>query len=69
MEKNKIQCFFCVNNREPDYKDAEVLKKFISVQAKIWTRKKSKLCAYHQRKFAKALKRGRYLALVPYTTR
>lgn len=65
----KKQCFFCVNNRELDYKDSDTIKKFLSVQGKIWPRRKSGLCAFHQRKFAEATKRARYLALAPYTTR
>lgn len=64
------QCFFCTNNREVlDHKDSEMLKKFMSTQAKIWPRRKSGLCAYHQRQFAQAVKRARYLGLVPYTNR
>ncbi|MBI2055769.1 MAG: 30S ribosomal protein S18 [Candidatus Sungbacteria bacterium] len=64
------QCFFCTNNRNIiDYKDAELLKKFMSSNAKIYPRRKSGLCALHQRRVAIAVKRARFLALVPYTTR
>lgn len=64
------QCFFCTTNREViDYKDPEMLKQFLSSQAKIYPRRKSGLCARHQRLFARAAKRSRYLALVPYTNR
>ena len=64
------QCFFCTNNnRVIDYKDSETLRKFMSSQAKVYPRRKSGLCAYHQRKVANAIKRARYLALVPFTTR
>lgn len=64
------QCFFCTMNRDVvDYKDAELLRRFLSVQAKIYPRRKSGLCARHQRKVAEAVKRARYLGLVPYTTR
>lgn len=64
------QCFFCTNNRNIiDYKDAELLKKFMSSNAKIYPRRKSGLCALHQRRVALAIKRARFLALVPYTTR
>ena len=66
----KKQCHFCTNNREiVDYKNAELMRKFMSSQAKIWPRRKSGLCAYHQREFAEAVKRSRYLGLVPYTNR
>ena len=68
IEKKK--CFFCTTNRDVvDYKDAELLRRFMSVQAKIYPRRKSGLCARHQRKLATAVKRARYLALIPFTTR
>lgn len=64
------QCFFCTNNRNIlDYKDSELLRRFMSSQAKIYPRRKSGLCASHQRRMAFAIKRARFLALVPYTTR
>ncbi len=65
----KKQCYFCTTNRDViDYKDAELLRRFMSSQAKIYPRKKSGLCARHTRRLAVAVKRARYLALVPYTT-
>ena len=68
--QEKKQCFFCTTNRDVvDYKDAETLRRFMSVQAKIYPRRKSGLCAYHQRRLATAIKRARYLALIPFTTR
>lgn len=68
--QEKKQCFFCTTNRDVvDYKDGELLKRFMSVQAKIYPRRKSGLCAYHQRRLATAIKRARYLALIPFTTR
>ena len=70
QQVEKKQCFFCTMNRDVvDYKDAELLRRFMSVQAKIYPRRKSGLCARHQRKVAEAIKRSRYLALIPYTTR
>ncbi len=64
------QCVFCTTNRDViDYKNGDALRQFMSVQGKIYARRKSGLCARHQRKLAAAIKRARYLALVPYTTR
>ena len=64
------QCFFCTTNMNViDYKDVETLKRFLSSQAKIYPRRKSGLCAKHQRMLAESIKRARFLALVPYTTR
>ncbi len=70
IEQERKQCHFCTSNREViNYKDAESLRRFMSSHGKIYPRKKSGLCARHQRAFATAVKRARYLALVPYTTR
>jgi len=70
MDNKVKQCLFCTTNRSViDYKNAENLRQFMSVQGKIYSRRKSGLCARHQRHLATAIKRARYLALVPYTTR
>lgn len=62
------QCYFCSQNlNEIDYKDAELLRKFISGQAKIIDPKFSGVCAKHQRRLAIAVKRSRYLGLLPFT--
>ena len=64
------QCFFCAANiKVIDYKDADLLRKFMNPQGKIVKRFKSGTCAYHQRVLSGAIKRARYLALVPFTTR
>jgi len=62
-------CSFCVNHvKHIDYKDVSTLKRFISEQCKIESRRKSGVCARHQRVLAAAIKRARHLALVPYST-
>ena len=53
----------------PDYKNYEVLDKFMSDRAKISGRDRSGLCAKHQRQLAAAVKRARHLALLPFTGR
>jgi small subunit ribosomal protein S18 len=64
MEK---QCYFCTSNiKTVDYKDSELLKRFLSPQAKILPRRKTSVCAKHQRKLAKAVKRSRQMALLPF---
>jgi small subunit ribosomal protein S18 len=50
-----------------DYKDVNRLKRYLSDRAKIEPRRKTGTCAGHQRALAAALKRARYLALLPYT--
>jgi len=62
-----MQCFFCSQNlKEIDYKDVELLRRFISGQAKIIDPKHTGTCAKHQRKVAQAIKRARYLGLLPF---
>lgn len=69
MAKKK-QCHFCVNNiREIDYKDSQTLRRFISSYGKIAPRKRSGLCAKHQRKISTAIKRARIMALLPATNK
>ena len=65
-----MACYFCQRNIiEIDYKDTEILKKFISGLAKIRAKKRTGVCSGHQRKLAKAIKRARHLGLLPYTTK
>ncbi|PIR70384.1 MAG: 30S ribosomal protein S18 [Candidatus Niyogibacteria bacterium CG10_big_fil_rev_8_21_14_0_10_42_19] len=63
------QCYFCTSNiKSINYKDAEVLKRFLSPQSKILPKRKTSVCAKHQRKMAQAVKRARVLGLVPFMT-
>lgn len=63
-------CHFCVNNsQEIDYKDIQTLRRFISSYAKIVPRKRSAVCAKHQRKLAAAIKQARIMALLPFTNK
>ena len=50
-----------------DYKDTESLKKMLSGNGKIQSRKRTGANAQEQRRVAKAVKRARYMALLPYT--
>jgi small subunit ribosomal protein S18 len=60
-------CYFCTNNiKDIDYQDVETLKRFLDAQAKIIAAKYSGVCAKHQRRLAKAIKRARILALLPF---
>lgn len=64
------RCHFCVNGmKDADYKDGTLLRKFISSYAKIMPRRRSHLCAKHQRKVAEAIKRARFLAILPFVTK
>jgi small subunit ribosomal protein S18 len=66
----KKSCRFCADNIEDvDYKDVKVLQKFLNSYGKIDTRKRSGLCARHQRKLATAIKRSRIMALLPFVNK
>ena len=61
-----MACYFCQKNiKEVDFKDSELLKKFISGLAKIRPRKRTGVCSKHQRKLSKAIKRAKHLGLLP----
>jgi len=63
-----MPCYFCVKNiKEIDYKDTELLQRFISGSGKIRSKTRTGLCSKHQRKVAKEIKRARHLGLLAYT--
>ena len=65
---NQKQCFFCSQNiSEVDYKEIDMLNRFISGQAKIIDPRHTGVCAKHQRELARAIKRARFMALLPFT--
>ena len=59
-------CPFCEEKKVPDYKDPEVLHKFLSERSRILSRERSGVCARHQRMLSREVKRARFLALLPY---
>ncbi|MFH1459805.1 MAG: 30S ribosomal protein S18 [Candidatus Omnitrophota bacterium] len=64
----KRTCRFCTEKIEKiDYKDINRLIKFITERGKIVPSRVSGNCAKHQRKLAEAIKRARFVALLPYT--
>jgi small subunit ribosomal protein S18 len=67
--KKKV-CIFCKEHIEwVDYKDVNLLRRFMSDRGKIRARRVSGNCAQHQREVAVAIKTARELALLPYTQR
>lgn len=64
--KKKV-CFFTKNKITfIDYKDVELLKKFVSPSGRISPRRLTGTCAKSQRELARAVKNARYMALLPY---
>ncbi|MDY6868822.1 MAG: 30S ribosomal protein S18 [Chloroflexota bacterium] len=61
-------CQFCNNKDiEIDYKNVELLKRYIDDVGKIRSRRQTGTCAKHQREVAKAIKNARHIALLPFT--
>lgn len=67
MARQRKTCPVCESGtRTIDYKDDRRLGRFISERGKILPRRISGMCARHQRQVGTAVKRARYLALLPY---
>jgi len=62
----KKNCVFCKNELDIDYKNIELLGKYVSSRGRIAARRISGNCAKHQRKVAQEIKRARYMNLLPY---
>ncbi len=66
-KRRRKVCEFCVEGVDLiDYKDVTRLSKFLTERSKIFSRRAAGTCAKHQRELAVALKRARYMALLPY---
>ena len=67
MRRRKKVCVFCADkNQVIDYKDANLLRKYISERGKILPRRITGNCEKHQRALTVAVKRARQIALIPY---
>lgn len=64
--KVKKNCDFCHKGINPDYKQIEILKVHISERGKILGKDVTGICAKHQRKLTKEIKRARFVALLPF---
>jgi small subunit ribosomal protein S18 len=62
-------CQFCTDKSVLiDYKQGELLRRFVSEDGKIRPRRQTGTCAKHQRELAVAIKRARHIALLPFTS-
>lgn len=65
-----MKCYFTQNNIvHIDYKDVDLLKKFLNPHARMISRKRTGTTAKNQRNLAEAVKRARFLGLLPYVAR
>lgn len=64
------QDYFSSNNiKHIDYKDIEVLKRFLTPSARMLSRRRTDTTAKNQRKLAEAIKRARFMGLLPYVAK
>lgn len=64
------QDYFSSNNiKFIDYKDVEILKKFLNPNGRILARKRTGVTAKNQRELAVAIKRSRFMGLIPYVAK
>ena len=69
QRRRKKVCYFCANHIDYiDYKDVELLKRYISKKGKILPRRVTGTCAKYQRLLTVAIKRARIMGLLPFTT-
>lgn len=67
--KKRRNCYLCENKiNYVDYKDTQMLRRFMSPHAKILGRKRTGSCQKHQKVVTQALKRARHMALLPFVS-
>lgn len=65
--RRRRMCNFCLEKVDIiDYKDADMLRRYITEHGRIRPRRQTGTCARHQRALARAIKRARHLALLPF---
>jgi len=64
--KKKV-CRFCqMDVREIDYKNVDILRRYVPEKGKLSPRRTTGTCSFHQRRLAQAVKRARIMALLPF---
>lgn len=68
-EKRRKECFFKKNDiRYIDFKDINILQKFLTDRGKILPRRITGVSAYYQRRLSAAIKKARQAGILSYTT-
>jgi len=65
-DQEQKHCYFCANNQDVDWQDTQSLQRFFSHYARIVPRRRTGLCAKHQRQVARAIKKARVMGLMPF---
>ena len=69
FQKKRKSCPFSGSKSKIDYKDVKILNKFVSERGKIIPSRISAVSAKKQRELSKAIKRARYIGLMPYVVK
>ena len=69
FQKKRKSCPFSGSKSKIDYKDIKTLTKFVSERGKIIPSRISSVSAKKQRELSKAIKRARYIGLMPYVVK
>lgn len=62
-------CYFCKEKKIPDFLEYELLSRFTSERGKILSRSRTGVCAKHQRRITREVKRARYIAFLPFAVK
>jgi len=66
--RRKRYCAFCVDKVQIDYKNGDMLNRYVNEYGRIRPRRQTGTCARHQRDLAIAIKRARHIALLPFVS-
>jgi small subunit ribosomal protein S18 len=66
FKKKKKVCQMCAG-KDIDYKDVDILRKYVNEKGKILPRRMTGACARHQRHITEQIKRARLMALLPFS--
>ena len=62
-------CPFCHEKFEPDYKEINVLTRYLTERGKILSQARTGLCSKHQRRVTQEIKHARHVAMLPFVVR
>ena len=65
---SKRVCQFCVEKTPIDYKQVDVLSRYVNEFGRMRPRRQTGTCAKHQRHLAREIKRARHIALLPFVS-
>lgn len=64
--KRRKICIFCQDKIVPEYKNIDLIRRFLTERGKISTQRSSGCCARHQRALAREIKKARQIGFVPF---